>query len=135
MFVAFSASARSNRNYTYSDRIVFEDVLTNVGDHYNPTTGVFVCPVDGIYQFSLSVFRWYHPRKASATLLVDGAQVLTSITNLDKEHGRDQGANIAIVQCHKGRLVYVRANTNGFVLHGSRYRFSIFSGVLLHEGL
>ena len=136
IFVAFSASTRVNTNYSYPDRIVFEDILTNVGDHYDPTTGVFICPVDGIYQFSLSLFRWNDKYKASATLKVGGAQVLTTITNLNNEdHGRDQGANIAMTPCREGQWAYIRANTDGFVLTGGKHRLNVFSGMLLHEGL
>lgn len=33
----------------------FENVITNVGDCYNPETGRFRAPVNGTYQFTITV--------------------------------------------------------------------------------
>ena len=33
----------------------FDDVVTNLGNHYDPTTGKFTCQVSGIYYFTYHV--------------------------------------------------------------------------------
>ena len=33
----------------------FDDVVTNLGNHYDPTTGKFTCHVSGIYYFTYHV--------------------------------------------------------------------------------
>ncbi len=35
--------------------IIFETVVTNVGSHYDNTTGIFTAPVDGLYLFAASI--------------------------------------------------------------------------------
>jgi len=35
--------------------VVFDRVVTNVGDAYNPETGKFVAPADGVYQFNVVI--------------------------------------------------------------------------------
>lgn len=52
--VAFTAWANTGGSTPYNqfDIVVFDEVLTNFGGHYNPATSSFICPVDGVYHFS-----------------------------------------------------------------------------------
>ena len=47
---AFSA-VRVNSQAVNNSTIICNTVITNVGGHYNGTTGVFTCPIAGLYQF------------------------------------------------------------------------------------
>ena len=38
------------------DTVAFSQVITNVGSHYNSSTGRFTAPVSGFYQFNLSMY-------------------------------------------------------------------------------
>lgn len=54
--VAFFVGLNSNINGVQNDEDAkFENVITNVGDCYNPETGRFRVPVDGVYQFNIAV--------------------------------------------------------------------------------
>lgn len=54
--VAFFVGLNSNINGIQNDEDAkFENVITNVGDCYNPDTGRFRVPVDGVYQFNIAV--------------------------------------------------------------------------------
>jgi len=35
--------------------VVFDRVVTNVGDAYDPETGKFTAPADGVYQFNVII--------------------------------------------------------------------------------
>ena len=35
--------------------VVFDRIVTNVGNAYNPETGKFVAPADGVYQFNVVI--------------------------------------------------------------------------------
>ena len=48
---AFSA-VRTSTQAVNNSTIICDVVITNVGGHYNGTTGQFTCPIAGLYQFS-----------------------------------------------------------------------------------
>lgn len=52
--VAFTAKLNECDSYpTHSGVLKFANVLVNEGFGYNKNTGLFVCPVDGFYYFSV----------------------------------------------------------------------------------
>ncbi|XP_056016796.1 complement C1q-like protein 4 [Ostrea edulis] len=68
---AFHAEISSDRTYKGGSVWVFDNVVTNVGNAYNPKTGQFTTPRKGVY-----LFNWYtlsNPGKTShAGLYVNG---------------------------------------------------------------
>lgn len=54
--IAFFAGLDNNINGLQSDEDArFGNVVTNIGNCYNPITGRFRAPVDGVYQFNIAV--------------------------------------------------------------------------------
>lgn len=52
--VAFTAKLNSCDSYPrHSGVLIFATVMLNEGDGYSSDTGIFTCPVDGLYHFSL----------------------------------------------------------------------------------
>ena len=51
--VAFSAKIVGNIEFNGGNKIVFDDVITNVGSSYDETTGIFMAPHNGTYQFTV----------------------------------------------------------------------------------
>ncbi|XP_071174204.1 complement C1q-like protein 2 isoform X3 [Mytilus edulis] len=48
----FFAFLKSNTVFSGDDVLKFNEVTTNIGQHYNPSTGVFTAPKEGVYQIS-----------------------------------------------------------------------------------
>ena len=51
--VVFSAKIVGDIEFGAGNKIVFDDVITNVGSSYDGTTGVFTAPHNGTYQFTV----------------------------------------------------------------------------------
>ncbi|XP_056605957.1 complement C1q-like protein 4 isoform X1 [Triplophysa dalaica] len=51
--IAFYAGLR--KQHEGSETLKFDDVVTNVGNYYEPSTGKFTCPLPGIYFFTYHV--------------------------------------------------------------------------------
>ena len=51
--IAFSAWRGSDELINPDEIIIYEIVDSNLGDAYNPATGIFTCPVNGYYVFSV----------------------------------------------------------------------------------
>ena len=59
---------------TPGNPIVFNYPVHNVGGHYDPTTGIYTVPLDGIYQL-IFCFRARNDATVGAWLVVDGEEV------------------------------------------------------------
>lgn len=75
--VAFTATISDHYIEHAGDHqvIVFDNVVTNVGNAYNSHVGIFVAPVNGIYVFSVTLFS---PASVSFHAnIVKNGQILT----------------------------------------------------------
>ena len=70
--VAFMAS-RTNNIYSNIGKIVYDNVITNIGGAYSGTTGTFTCPMDGVYVFTWTLTTQY-TKYCKANLYVNGNQ-------------------------------------------------------------
>ena len=55
-YIGFSAHRNDGSDVAHNERIVFEHVTTNLGGGYDPTTGIFTCPISGYYFVSVTTF-------------------------------------------------------------------------------
>lgn len=155
--VAFFVGLNSNINGVQNDEDVkFENVITNVGDCYNPETGRFRVPVDGVYQFNIAVAAQGRRKAAvdlvtslpspfsrNSTLYPEQSEQTTQKVNLI-EVPREQmiirvwaesiplwstATNTAILSLRQGQEVWLRILQRASYLHG--YMYSSFSGTIL----
>ena len=100
--VAFFATinVHSLNHLGLNQNIVFEDVVTNIGNAYNNHHGVFIAPVSGLYVFTTSLTS-EHNMEYWAKVVVNG----TVIVRLN-ERGTDgrlgSGAQTIIIALKKG---------------------------------
>ena len=97
-------------------------VILNQVDHYNKTTEKFVCPVKGLYIFSLARINAPGFNKKFLNILI-----YTSTTQLKiiVRGGGRNGHGTIVAVCSPGESVYM-SDTNA-------YSVTIFSGALLSQ--
>ena len=106
--------------------IIFDSVVTNVGNGYNVDDGIFIAQYDGVYQFSASMMTGNDGEIWSYFSLNEKRIAYIYARASDGRH--DQGANTVMLQLHKGDRVCV-VNEYTSTVYGAGY--SSFSGALL----
>ena len=123
--VGFSAFSSATMDYDQGATVGFDSVVSNVGGFYNADTGIFTCPTDGLYSFSVSAesdFDYY------ATLdIIRNGNVLLSMHAVYYDH--DQSSITAITECLVFDSVYIQCGEDNSQVKGGRR--SSFSGVLI----
>ncbi|XP_012680903.2 cerebellin 11 [Clupea harengus] len=132
--VAFTASMLStvNRNHGPFDRetnLIFEKVLTNVGNAYNANTGVFTAPVKGLYFFRYSG-RAFSGKDMGLSIFKGSSRIVSSY---DHQSGdtNDSISNGVALELDVGDVVYMRLWINSWIFVDSRYNYCTFSGFLV----
>jgi hypothetical protein len=109
--------------------IVFDTVVTNVGNGYHSHVGTFIAPVSGTYVFSATLVSFYHVN-AHAEFVKNG-QVLTTMFVNGAEAGYDTTSQTIVSQLQKGDDVVVQNKDADKSFYGTGQ--GTFSGFLLFE--
>ncbi|XP_062376316.1 uncharacterized protein LOC134064415 [Sardina pilchardus] len=131
--VSFSASllasgAGNTGPFSVATPLVYRHVFTNVGNAYNPNTGVFTAPVRGVYNFVLFVLGQGHATRTGVSLHKNGEHVVNAWSN--QPSGYDKTSNGASLLLEVGDVVYVKLWHNGWVYDDQNHH-TTFSGHLL----
>ncbi|XP_052807189.1 complement C1q tumor necrosis factor-related protein 3-like [Mya arenaria] len=112
--------------------VIFDHVITNVGNAYKNATGVFRAPVTGVYVFNFAIMM--DPGMDEYIELVkDGQHVMWNYGHAPGSTHLISASRTATVELRAGQDVWVRtansANHGGGTIHGNGY--TTFSGWLL----
>jgi hypothetical protein len=111
--------------------LVFETVIVNEGEHYDPYDGVFVAPQKGVYLFSWTVSGY--PSNVIVTELVVEQNTISSAGEQNGE-GYPSGSMTALCKMEKGDHTWIRTTgaSSGQQLHShDNYPQSSFLGLLI----
>ncbi|XP_048011602.1 complement C1q-like protein 4 isoform X4 [Megalobrama amblycephala] len=130
--IAFSASLlESGKGYigpfTTEITLTYRNVFTNIGNAYNPITGVFTAPLKGAYMFRVSVYD-YGPPSSGASIYNNGKQVVSAYAN--QAQGVLNSSNGVVLILEVGDVVYVRLWV-GRRLYDNQSNHNTFRGFLL----
>ncbi|XP_072314949.1 cerebellin-1 [Eucyclogobius newberryi] len=129
--VAFSAvrstnlepSEMSNRTMT----IYFDQILVNVGSHFDPARSVFVAPRRGVYSFSFHVVKAYNRQTIHVSLLLNAWPVISAFAG-DQDVTREAATNSGLVVMERGDRANLKLE-RGTLMGG--WKYSTFSGFMV----
>ncbi|TWW80263.1 Complement C1q-like protein 2 C1q and tumor necrosis factor-related protein 10 [Takifugu flavidus] len=109
----------------------FDDIVTNLGNHYDPTTGKFTCQVSGIYFFTYHVLMRGGDGTSMWADLCKNGQVRASAIAQDADQNYDYASNSVVLHLDSGDEIYVKLD-GGKAHGGNNNKYSTFSGFLLY---
>ena len=117
------------------DLFTYDRVISNFGLHYQEKSHIFICPLSGVYQFSVSLLSQNEPNVIShAKIMLENKFQGSVFSGTDQDATNGQQASITtITECLAGNRVWVEAgNTNNQKVAGwGEEPYTSFSGFLL----
>ncbi|CAL8345155.1 unnamed protein product [Merluccius merluccius] len=109
----------------------FDDVVTNLGNHYDPSTGKFTCSIPGIYFFVYHVLMRGGDGTSMWADLCKNNQVRASAIAQDADQNYDYASNSGVLHLEAGDEVYVKLD-GGKAHGGNNNKYSTFSGFMVY---
>ncbi|XP_048026177.1 uncharacterized protein LOC125255187 [Megalobrama amblycephala] len=130
--IAFSAGLMESGSgyvgpFTTNITLTYRNVITNIGNAYNPFTGIFTAPLKGAYMFRISVYG-HGGTAATASIFKNEEHVVVSF-NYQAED-RVNSSNGVVLILEVGDVVYVRLWSNTRIAD-TKSNHNTFSGYLL----
>ena len=128
--VMFSSFLSHWLQITKGSRVVFNQVLTNIGQNYDPNTGVFTCTVPGYYVFDVHVRGDYNDF-AIVDIRLNGDRLVVAWA--DDGFGYTSASAHVSVVLHRGDKVDVTAAyLSSHLYGGGKDKNNMFSGHLVN---
>ena len=124
--VGFTAYPSQTRSFSFGQRVLFDTIATNYGNHYDRSTSIFTCPRNGLYVFYTSLL-------SDGGFYMHGAITKESqpfVTARGESSLHESGSAMAVLRCETGERVWVEQTVNQ-VDRLYRGRLSMFTGFLL----
>ncbi|XP_023682419.1 complement C1q-like protein 3 isoform X2 [Paramormyrops kingsleyae] len=109
----------------------FDDVVTNLGNHYDSSTGKFTCQVPGIYFFTYHVLMRGGDGTSMWADLCKNGQVRASAIAQDADQNYDYASNSVVLHLDSGDEIYIKLD-GGKAHGGNNNKYSTFSGFILY---
>ncbi|KAG7336102.1 hypothetical protein KOW79_000795 [Hemibagrus wyckioides] len=127
--IAFYAGLK--KQHEGYELLKFDDVVTNLGNHYDPTTGKFTCSIPGIYFFTYHVLMRGGDGTSMWADLCKNNQVRASAIAQDADQNYDYASNSAVLHLEPGDEVYIKLD-GGKAHGGNNNKYSTFSGFIIY---
>nr|XP_034332654.1 uncharacterized protein LOC117691211 [Crassostrea gigas] len=125
--VAFTAAVTSLSTTWNSGTLMFDVVITNVGNGYNPRSGVFTSPGKGTYVFYVSALE-YLQQYLGLEIVLNNVPKVRLIG--ESAAAYQTGTNMVVLNLQKGDSVWVRHH-HGKGYYSHSIPVTTFSGFLL----
>ncbi|KAI4905623.1 hypothetical protein NFI96_028658 [Prochilodus magdalenae] len=133
--VAFSVGLSGGESgntgpYSTDITLVYKHIFINIGNAYNPATGIFTAPVRGVYQFRFHIIG-VGGRGVDAVLHKNGHHVAGAYSQQNQHFG--SASNGASLLLEVGDVVYIKLRANLWIFDNSLHH-TTFSGQMLFSG-
>jgi len=133
VFVHYNSNAGQSIPNSSPTVVIYEDKVSDVGDWYDATTGIFTCPYDGIYEVDTSILftdnAWTAGKYGQVILYKNAANIKFDYMEVQANSTIYLFARIThSVPASKDDTIYAKAyqNSGGAIaLYGSGYYNSI----------
>ncbi|KAL1250693.1 hypothetical protein QQF64_018489 [Cirrhinus molitorella] len=132
--IAFSAALMQSGGghtgpFTTDITLTYKNVFTNIGNAYNPISGIFTAPLKGAYMFRISLYGSGSQSTLSTVSIVkNGERVVVAHGN--QAGGVVNSSNGVVFLLEVGDIVYVSL-WSGAWIYDNQNNHSTFSGYLL----
>ncbi|XP_061176743.1 uncharacterized protein LOC133185495 [Saccostrea echinata] len=127
--VGFSASVTSGSSSWKSGTLVFPSVITNEGNGYNPSNGIFTAPTGGMYVFFVNV-QSSVTKDIYVDIVLNGSTKVRTMAWSNGNDYFDAGPNLVVLTLQKGDAVWVKHRAGkGYYNEGP---ITTFSGFLIY---
>ncbi|KAI2661012.1 Complement C1q-like protein 4 [Labeo rohita] len=131
--IAFSAALLESGSgdvgpFTTEITLIYRKVFTNIGNAYNPFTGIFTAPLKGVYVFKFSIFSFGQSYPSTASIMKNGERV--GAAHCHQAQGALNFYKGVVLILEVGDVVYVRLWSNTRI-QDNLNNYNIFSGYLL----
>ncbi|KAL1250924.1 hypothetical protein QQF64_018720 [Cirrhinus molitorella] len=132
--IAFSAALMQSGSgdigpFTTEITLTYRNVFTNIGNAYNPITGIFTAPLKGAYMFNFSVFGNGNPSTPSTASIVKNGERVAIAHGHQEKYAVNSSKGVVLI-LEVGDVVYVRL-WSGRRIYDSQSNYNTFSGYLL----
>lgn len=105
--VGFTAYVSAGRRYSTNEPVIFDTILFNIGDAFDPISSIFTCPVTGVYVVTVSVAS-YSSGYAQVIIVKEG-QKQTGVFADDVSGQISAASTSAVTACIAGERVWVES--------------------------
>ncbi|XP_026099376.1 cerebellin-4-like [Carassius auratus] len=132
--IAFSAALMESGfghigPFTTEITLTYRNVFTNIGNAYNPFTGIFTAPLKGAYMFSFSIFGYTTSSTTSTASIVKNGEKLVVAHGHQDQYDVNSSKGVVLI-LEVGDVVYVRL-WSGTRIYDNQHKHNTFSGYLL----
>ncbi|XP_052087206.1 uncharacterized protein LOC127724314 [Mytilus californianus] len=121
--VAFSAYRPSPQTLSSGEKVIFDGVWTNVGNGYEPSTGVFKAPHPGLYHMTAVVMS-YSGTSLGLDLYHNNLEITRSYLSGD---GYKTGIFDVVLNLQKGDKVHIESSGT-YTIYSNHHKFITYSG-------
>lgn len=127
--VAFTALLSTNTKVTKGAVVKYDNVVTNCGGAYQPATGIFTAPYDGLYSFSCSLMP--HPSNSAHVNMIKNENILSSVYSADLTY--PQSSQTLYLVLNKGDRVWMQNYIYKDAMLHDVHGYNVFSGALIKD--